>query len=1467
MTESGLHGTIPTSIGNLTNLKSLRLHSVHRFTGNRFSSHLLDTSIPSSIANLTKLETFDLQPGTLQGTFPSPWPKLTNLQHFSLISSESQLLEIYGFLPNFWQDHPTLKSLVVANTALIGITGQNASEMRPLPALETLHLAHNPLMQLRTSLFDTPSLKTVELSSNPYLLGTLHFLNRNLSSLEKVNISETQLTGKLADTFWQRRNLSIIWLDLPLLSGSIPSSIGNLTNLTDLYISSPYFHGSIPREIGLCKQLRRIQLLNAPFSAPLPLTIGTLDKLEVLYISKAKNLGSLPDTIGHMSALVDLRLRSCGLNGTIPSSLDSSSHPNLEYLDLSDNSLEGEIPDMSCTTCILSRNFLTGKVPPGMGSNADLLLLDNNHLGPDMDADTFSRNRSSSLRLDVSHNKFRCPLPENLHWEDTPDPFAPSSQLRFSHNRFFGSIPGSATHISELYLDHNELSGDLIDYFRRMNQDTLDLTHNNFTGTLPSMRHTSLKKAHFDENGFSGTLPLPSPEAIVLTLSQNQFNAPLSLEFIRVVQHLKVITELDLSFNQIECPLDTGLHPVELINSTLKLLNLRNNSFDCLFHPDNINFFHASHLPSSPPLVYLDLSHNSFKGPFTLSPFSYLSVLDLSHNHFTGDFLLNDARFPSLAQLDMTSNGFSLNVASIADMPYLHSLLASQNYFKGFLAPVNVPNLETINLDSNLLDEQPSLVALGDLFLKHSLKILSIAFNPLIPPFASFDTNVTGLDRTQLSFPSSTQKGVVCFTISFFNSTTSNFLFDEGLFSWTQCDCDGKHFGLPPDRCHSCPTASAPHSDKILGVTSCGGKSMVIAKNSYVFIPNQPNWAASRRSQRNDDTYNHTITPTSDPTYLQFETESCLVLPEQELMHKSGCGGITLTADELTPSSNAISHLHLQCSPGASGRLCSRCECDVQYEVDCYYEKALQCVKCKRVFSSSESLGLFFGMLILVIIIGTIGMLLILRNRRVQKTVPWKNLSKLKKTFHRFMYLSSLGHISILITFVQMFVELTHWDAYATVNVLQLMNLDSEGLGLRCFFPILAQPNPDLWIRLSVPFAAVTIVFICVVLAEILSRILTRFNYRHAARRALNHGSSANVQSDHEYSPISTLSDSMDNGNEWISRHGSISDFGSINSNSSDIWTPVAELDSYPSITVHYPTLALITSVSITAIKFFYFGTALTSHTYFFSEVQAYTNFSYVQNLPWIKTDHALNEQWSAIPMVRYFPLFILPSSNSVTKYSNILLDPMVFISFPTYLLQAIIFDLILPVAFIILCYRVRNSFSTPSVAIYVGNLFESFTAKCYWWEIVNIFKKLSVALALRAFPASDALQTMTIISIIAGLQVVQVSLTPWKRRAENVMDSISAVLLISALVAARNGDLTHSYASAYTVLVVAAIYVLVSIGLIVHETLTGKTDYEKRYDKWSELQSGSVLDREESMDGPSDTAGASATMSDSDGD
>lgn len=186
-----------------------------------------------------------------------------------------------------------------------------------------------------------------------------------------------------------------------------------------------------------------------------------------------------------------------------------------------------------------------------------------------------------------------------------------------------------------------------------------------------------------------------------------------------------------------------------------------------------------------------------------------------------------------------------------------------------------------------------------------------------------------------------------------------------------------------------------------------------------------------------------------------------------------------------------------------------------------------------------------------------------------------------------------------------------------------------------------------------------------------------------------------------------------------------------------------------------------------------------------------------------------------------------------------------------------------MPIAFLGLCYRLRNTFAKPSVAIYVGNLFESFTPKCFWWESINILKKLSIALVLRAFPATDALQSMLIVSIIAGLQILQMSLSPWKRRAENILDSISSGLLICALLAARSGNLVHSMTSSYYVAAGSSVYIVLSLALLVYETLTGKTEYEKRFERWSNQAIETFVDKAAASESAAETMDSSASEDD----
>ena len=297
-------------------------------------------------------------------------------------------------------------------------------------------------------------------------------------------------------------------------------------------------------------------------------------------------------------------------------------------------------------------------------------------------------------------------------------------------------------------------------------------------------------------------------------------------------------------------------------------------------------------------------------------------------------------------------------------------------------------------------------------------------------------------------------------------------------------------------------------------------------------------------------------------------------------------------------------------------------------------------------------------------------------------------------------------------------------------------------LGLQCLFPFLSEPMWELIVHLCIPFVAVGIIGISVVISSSVVRLLEK-------------------RKEH----LTTLAETA----------------------------PVISKSSRE-VDIEYPALALFTSMSITVVKFFFFGTALSAHQYLFSSF--HTGTYYVQNKPWMLYINAL---------------------------------PLIAVSAPSIIL----FDLILPSLFIFVCWKVHQNFSTRSVQIYFGSLFETYNPACFWWEIVNILRKLSVALVLRGIPASDAFQSALIVSILAGIQVIQLTVNPWRRKTENFCDGISALLLIGALLATRPTQLSHTVDVTIIMLILSCIFVAANILIIVIPTIRGTTEYEKQLKRY----------------------------------
>lgn len=218
----------------------------------------------------------------------------------------------------------------------------------------------------------------------------------------------------------------------------------------------------------------------------------------------------------------------------------------------------------------------------------------------------------------------------------------------------------------------------------------------------------------------------------------------------------------------------------------------------------------------------------------------------------------------------------------------------------------------------------------------------------------------------------------------------------------------------------------------------------------------------------------------------------------------------------------------------------------------------------------------------------------------------------------------------------------------------------------------------------------------------------------------------------------------------------------------------------------------MITSLGFTVVKFLYFGTAIAAHEYLFPAYQPYTNAKYSKVKPYMKYADA----WKIVSM-----------------------------SAPILLWA----DISAPFLFTVICLRKRNKLHTWATRIKYGPLFDHYTHKVFWWEMINIFKKLSIALVLKGFDSNDALQSALIVSILSGLLIIQQRLNPWLRQSENIMDGIASVILIGALLATRPTQLSHAPAVVWYVVAASIAFVLACVVLIIHQAVTGNTHYEKR--------------------------------------
>ncbi|KAK9221122.1 hypothetical protein WN944_009547 [Citrus x changshan-huyou] len=650
---SNLAGSIPASLGNITQLVSLVL-SYNNFSGHIPSSfsnlqqlHHLDLydnkfvgKIPASQGNnLTLLSYLDLSCNSFSGHFPSSFSNLQQLRHLDLRANN-----FVGEIPDIFTNLTRLSYLDLAYNELIGsIPGSifelvNLSEIfvsfnylsgsielydfAKLKNLRVLFLS-NISLSVSAKLTINSSfpnllklgLSACNISEFPDILKTQH-------QLEWLNLAKNQIRGRIPSWMW---DIGVHTLNTLNLSHNFLTSIERLPwkNLELLDLNSNSLQGSL---LELPPHMRFFQASHNNLTGEIPSSFCNLSFIEYLILYNNSLSGQIPQCLGN-SKLVALNLGMNNFHGRIPETYAKGC--KLKILLLSGNHLEGQLPT-SLISCVgleviyARNNNFSGPIPECLG-NSTLKILD---MGMNKFSGSLPRTFAKSCvlkSLKLNSNQIEGPLPPSLincQYLEVLD--IGNNQITDTFPHWLEVLP----ELQVLILRSNRFRGLTSDSKTRVRFPKLrviDLSHNEFTDVLPTWYLHSFKAMMNGDNNrveneaeymIMRSTSFTSYESLILTMKG------IDLQMERV---LIIFTMIDLSSNRFQ----GGIPDVVGKLSSLKGLNISHN---------NLTGGIPSSLGDLKELEFLDLSSNKLVGqiPMQLASLNFLSVLNLSYNQLEG---------------------------------------------------------------------------------------------------------------------------------------------------------------------------------------------------------------------------------------------------------------------------------------------------------------------------------------------------------------------------------------------------------------------------------------------------------------------------------------------------------------------------------------------------------------------------------------------------------------------------------------------------------------------------------------------------------------------------------------------------------------------------------------------------------------------------------------------------------------
>ncbi|THG16555.1 hypothetical protein TEA_028770 [Camellia sinensis var. sinensis] len=629
LSEIDFTGELPNSIGQLEYLEELYLYDCNLFG-----------TIPTSLGNLKKLRMLALGGNNFNnGQFPSSISHLKNLEELYL-----QSCNFFGTIPTSLGNLKKLRILYLPGNNLIN--GQFPSSIGHLKNLVELNLADcNFSGSIPRSLTYLTRLTSIDLSYNNFE-GPIPQLFLNFSQLYYVDFSNNQLTGPIPSSITGLPSLLYLNLGSNSINGTIPPSLFHLVNLTSLDLSSNNLSNTVELD-----------------------TFAELEYLDYLDLSNSGlSLTTTNSTPSSFRNIRTLRLSSCNIC-KIPEFLKTRTKL-LEVLDLSNNHLNEELNPLcnlhSLRYLNLSNNQFSGLIPTCLGNFSGNLR--NNFHGTIPQTFGYA---SMLLELDISHNGLQGVLPRSLANCTNLE------ILNLGHNFIEDAFPFWLENLPQLkvvVLRYNKFHGPIEQPRKRLaftNLHIIDMSHNDFTSTLPSKYFDSWDSMMMANEDKAQSKYIAIYDYYSVTI----MNKGYEMEYVKILTIFKLV---DFSHNKFH-----GKIPISI--GRLKALCVLNFSRNGFTGPIPLSLVNLTKLES------LDLSQNRLSGkiPQELTSLTFLEVFDVSQNNLTG-IIPRGQQFETFSNTSYEGNlglcGFPLSKncgnVQIAESPTLPSSFSHNFKFK-----------------------------------------------------------------------------------------------------------------------------------------------------------------------------------------------------------------------------------------------------------------------------------------------------------------------------------------------------------------------------------------------------------------------------------------------------------------------------------------------------------------------------------------------------------------------------------------------------------------------------------------------------------------------------------------------------------------------------------------------------------------------------------------------------------------